>query len=395
MSVKLSIIVPVYNVKSYIRRCLDSILNQTYQNLEIILVDDGSTDGSGDICDEYANIDSRIQVIHKENGGIASARKAGIVYATGNYTTNVDPDDWIEKEAYEYMMKKLEQYQPDMLVLGYKKEYTNFTEEYRQWMPDGIYVGQEFWSSFNNCLEKNKFFCQPIDMSLWNKAVKTELWKKYQMDCPVTLKKNVDDAVIFPCILNSKSVFVDSKCFYHYCVRNDSILWTGGTQYGDYERFLILSEQLIKSYNCALYRDKFSKSFLFYKLLYHLILDTPEKLINSQTCMIYPEIVPGSKIIVYGKGVFANRFAERINSLAYCTIAGNIDKSDLSPVTIEDMLSCDFIVIAILNSAIVASSAELLVNMGIEKHKILCIEKEKLTFEILPDEVKKLWDKPK
>lgn len=393
MSVKLSIIVPVYNVKYYIRRCLDSILNQTYQNLEIILVDDGSTDGSGDICDEYANIDSRIQVIHKENGGIASARKAGIVYATGNYTTNVDPDDWIEKEAYEYMMKKLEQYGPDMLVLGYKKEYTNFTEEYRQWMTDGIYVGQEFWCSFNNCLEKNKFFCQPIDMSLWNKAVKTELWKKYQMDCPVTLKKNVDDAVIFPCILNCKSVYVDSKCFYHYCVRNDSILWAGGTQYGDYERFLILSEQLIKSYNCALYRDKFSKSFLFYKLLYHLILDTPEKLINSQTCMIYPEIVPGSKIIVYGKGVFANRFVERINSLEYCTIVGNIDKSDLSPVSIEDMLSCDFIVIAILNSAIVASSAELLVNMGIEKHKILCIEKEKLTFEIFPDEVKKLWDK--
>mgnify|MGYP002508130562 CR=1 FL=1 len=95
MNIKLSVIVPVYNVEPYIRRCLDSILHQTYQNLEIILVDDGSTDKSGAICDEYCCADPRIQVIHKKNGGIASARKAGVVHATGEYTTNVDPDDFL------------------------------------------------------------------------------------------------------------------------------------------------------------------------------------------------------------------------------------------------------------------------------------------------------------
>ena len=84
---KLSVLVPVYNVELYLRRCLDSIINQTYKNLEIILVDDGSTDSSGIICDEYAKKDTRIKVVHKENGGVASARIAGVENATGDYIT--------------------------------------------------------------------------------------------------------------------------------------------------------------------------------------------------------------------------------------------------------------------------------------------------------------------
>ena len=129
---KISVIVPVYNVEPYIRRCLDSLTVQTYQDLEIILVDDGSTDQSGEICDEYAESDNRIRVIHQTNQGIVSARQAGIRCATGEYATNVDSDDWIEEGAYDFMAQKLQEYHPDMLVLGYKKEYAGFTEEYRQ-----------------------------------------------------------------------------------------------------------------------------------------------------------------------------------------------------------------------------------------------------------------------
>lgn len=390
MNIKLSVIVPVYNVEPYIRRCLDSILHQTYQNLEIILVDDGSTDKSGAICDEYCCADPRIQVIHKKNGGIASARKAGVVHATGEYTTNVDPDDWIETDAYEYMVNILETYEPDMLVLGYKKEYPDFVEEYRQWIADGIYVEKNFWDEFNGFIEKKNFFCQPIDMSLCNKAVKTELWKKYQMECSELLKKNVDDAVIFPCILNSSSVYVDSKCFYHYCVRNNSILW--GNYSKDYERVLILSEQLIKSYCNARYKDKIEKKFLLYKLFYHFILDTPEKLISDQGCVVYPKVKPGSKIIVYGKGVFANRLIQRIEELQYCTITGNIDKSDMNSINIKDFDNIDYIVVAIFNSVIVDSAIKLLKDKGVDEGKLLCIEKENLTFEKLPDEMRELWN---
>lgn len=388
--VKLSIIVPVYNVEPYIKRCLDSLVNQTYKNLEIILIDDGSTDKSGQICDAYALTDSRIQVIHKENGGIVSARKAGIVHATGAYTTNVDPDDWIEKDAYAYMVEKLCQYTPDMLVLGYKKEHAGFIEEYRQYLEEGIYCKQQLWDAFNQCVRETPFFCQPIDMSLCNKVIKTELWKTYQLGCPDTLKKNVDDAVILPCILNVDSVYVDSRCFYHYCVRDSSILWKN--QYGDYDRVLILSEHLIKSFRIAKNHNKINKDFLLYKLFYHFILDVPEKLISDKVCMIYPPIKPQSNIVVYGKGVFANRFIARIKELQYCNVIQNIDKSDIDRLNTIDKECYDYIVIAILNFIIVETSIKLLTKMGVECHKIVCIDKDQMSPEFMPNELNFMWD---
>ena len=101
----ISVIVPVYNVEYYLKQCLDSIVNQTYRNLEIILVDDGSTDSSGDICDEYAQIDARIKVIHKENGGLSSARNAGLDVCTsgGELIAFVDSDDWLELDMFEVL----------------------------------------------------------------------------------------------------------------------------------------------------------------------------------------------------------------------------------------------------------------------------------------------------
>ena len=99
----ISIIIPVYNVEQYLRQCLDSVVNQTYKNLEIILVDDGSTDNSGKICDEYAVKDNRIKVIHKQNGGVSSARNVGLDVATGDYIGFVDSDDYIENDMYEYL----------------------------------------------------------------------------------------------------------------------------------------------------------------------------------------------------------------------------------------------------------------------------------------------------
>lgn len=114
----LSVIIPVYNVEEYLAKCLDSILGQTYQNLEVILVNDGSKDGSGSICDAYAQKDSRIRVIHKENGGLSSARNAGMDAATGEYITFVDSDDWLEADGYEHLMDLMERYQVKLVCGG-------------------------------------------------------------------------------------------------------------------------------------------------------------------------------------------------------------------------------------------------------------------------------------
>ena len=116
---KISVIIPVYNVEKYIKRCLDSVINQTYNNLEIILVDDDTPDNSGFICDEYAEKDERIKVIHKENGGVSTARNAGLDIATGEYITFVDPDDYLALDIYEKVILEFSENETDIVNFSF------------------------------------------------------------------------------------------------------------------------------------------------------------------------------------------------------------------------------------------------------------------------------------
>lgn len=119
---KISVIIPIYNTAKYLRKCIESVINQTYDNLEIILVDDGSTDGSSTIVDEYGAKDSRIIAIHKENGGVSAARNDGLKKATGEYIGFVDGDDWIEPDMYQRMQETLGIQAADMIICGYFKD---------------------------------------------------------------------------------------------------------------------------------------------------------------------------------------------------------------------------------------------------------------------------------
>ena len=125
MSDKISIIVPIYNVKKYIQQCVESLINQTYKNLEIILIDDGSTDGCGELCDEFGKKDQRIHVIHKQNGGLSDARNKGIDVASGDYIGFVDSDDWISHNMYEKMLSSLKSVNADIAVCGWVEEFLN------------------------------------------------------------------------------------------------------------------------------------------------------------------------------------------------------------------------------------------------------------------------------
>ena len=112
----ISIIVPVYNTEKYLRRCIDSVLAQTYQDFELLLIDDGSKDSSGAICDEYAAQDARVRVFHKENGGVSSARNVGLDNARGEWITFVDADDWIESDMLELLLRKGEETGADIVM---------------------------------------------------------------------------------------------------------------------------------------------------------------------------------------------------------------------------------------------------------------------------------------
>lgn len=137
MNPKISIIIPVYNVEQYIQKCIDSILNQTFTDIELILVDDGSADSSDSICDEYASRDNRIKVIHKKNGGVSSARNMGIRAARGDYIGFVDSDDYIDRRMYEVLYKQAIQYNADIVVsaiktVNEKKNYKKVSTVWKQ-----------------------------------------------------------------------------------------------------------------------------------------------------------------------------------------------------------------------------------------------------------------------
>lgn len=121
---KISVIVPVYNVEKYLSQCLDSIIHQTYKNLEIILVDDGSTDSSGLICDNYSQKDKRIKIIHKCQGGLSDARNAGLKIATGEYISFIDSDDFIDKNMYSILINNTQKYNSDIVWFNYYNYYS-------------------------------------------------------------------------------------------------------------------------------------------------------------------------------------------------------------------------------------------------------------------------------
>lgn len=164
-----SIIVPVYNVKPYLSRCIESLLQQTYTNLEILLVDDGSTDGSAVICDEYAAKDSRIKVIHKPNGGVSSARNAGLRAATGDYIGFLDSDDYCDLTMFKVLVTQLETAAADTAVCGFFNEETpgNFVPYFSGEQKTYCFVAEEqitnlLQNRYYSCSCSDKLFCRNV-----------------------------------------------------------------------------------------------------------------------------------------------------------------------------------------------------------------------------------------
>lgn len=211
-SPKISVIVPVYKVELYLRKCLDSIVNQTYRNLEIILVDDGSPDNCPAMCDEYAARDERIQVIHKENGGVSSARNAGLVAATGNWLGWVDSDDWIEPDMFEALLRGAQRYDADIAVCGRVEIYPN-QKVPRGWEADTI-LDRE---AAMGLLLKNDLMQNYLCDKLW----KRELFQGLAFPEGKTFE---DVAMVYRVFERAEKVACIAKCGYNYRQHGGSII---------------------------------------------------------------------------------------------------------------------------------------------------------------------------
>lgn len=229
-NISISIIIPVYNVSAYLRQCLESVINQTYPHLEIIVVNDGSTDDSFLICKEYELQDSRIKLINQQNKGLSGARNTGIDAATGDYILFIDSDDWIGLDTCQLLIDNLEETNADVVLFSYVKEFSNQSEE--KFILDGDLIfyeeeSQKIHRRIIGLYEEELVHPENADtmVTAWGKLYKTEIIKNnkiYFTDCKLI---GTEDMLFNTyCFKYVQSISNLHRCLYHYRKNNQSSL---------------------------------------------------------------------------------------------------------------------------------------------------------------------------
>lgn len=220
----LSVIVPVYNVENYLTKCLDSILAQDFSDYEIILVDDGSTDSSGMICDQYAAANPSLQCIHKPNGGLPSARKSGYEACRGQYVTFVDSDDWIAPDMYSKMCQAIHDTQADIILCNHTSVMPGGEEICSVPFLPGFYDKDRLEKEiYPFMIYSGIYFKYGISPNLWNKIFRRELLQKHLFHVPNDVIVGEDALAAYSCILEASSVFLLDDALYYYRSNADSL----------------------------------------------------------------------------------------------------------------------------------------------------------------------------
>lgn len=210
MNELISVIVPVYNTEKYLKRCIESIINQTYKNIEIILIDDGSTDSSSQICDEYAAIDNRIKVIHKENGGQGSARNLALDNMTGKYVGFVDSDDWIDTQMYEILYGNIMKFGADISCCRHhEKDIFDIKN-------DAVEVFSQ-----PETMRLHLYHHEGFGQSPWDKLYKKELFDGIRFP---EMRAYEDCATIYQVLAKANKVVFQNVNLYHYEIRENSTM---------------------------------------------------------------------------------------------------------------------------------------------------------------------------
>ena len=376
---RISVIVPVYNIKDYVEVCLQSIINQTYTNLEIILVNDGSTDGSLFVCEKYQRLDDRIIIVNQENQGLVAARKSGLKIATGEYTSFVDGDDYIEHDYYDYLIGQMSD-DIDFIQRGYIREEYGITTE----MP----IERHKYSNptINEKIELiDQNLLSRTDSvgwipSIWNKLFRTELIKEGYSHVPNTQSFGEDIIATIYCVMYSKGFLCDDKVGYHYVQRKTSITNQVTDNkiteyYGLYEALLNALVELncekelkpgLDIYGIGLFRAHMYNVYNIHKGLGYIQYNIPNI-----------EKLHSKRVVVYGAGTVGKSFINLLLADDNIEVVAWVDKKykategniKLSPKALAK-LSFDIIFIAVKNEEQANEIQKEIVSIGIEAEKI-------------------------
>ena len=354
----ISVIVPIYNVKDYLIPCIESIINQTFTDLEIILVDDGSTDGCSEICDKYQEMDSRILVIHKENEGLVSARKAGMKAAHGSYIAYVDGDDWIEPIMYERMYKELCRQDVDIVMCGRYEDTGKISREVFHGIPEGRYGKEELINYvYPQMIVGDDFFEWMIFPGLWDKLFRRKCVEMFQYMVDNRITMGEDAACTYPCLLNADSIYIIHQCLYHYRQTTSSMVKKVQSNEIERERFCVLYQSMNKCFER--YTGIFDVREQWKKYVLFLMLPRADTLYkdfeNLEYLFPFYQVKKGSSIILYGAGTYGQRLYQYLKKSRFCSVSAWVDRNyiQLSEMGLEvvnplviPQKKCNVIVIA-------------------------------------------------
>lgn len=373
-----SVIIPVYNVEPYIKESVESVINQTYRNIEIILIDDGSTDNSVKVCEELAGLDSRIKLIRQENLGVVKARGKGINASKGEYILFVDGDDWIDSNMVEVLVKNMKDV--DIVTSGMYHEVSEGKivkkcDKLKKGINDIEYILK------NMIYDMEKEYIQPLTSTMWNKLYKAEIVKKVYFTVDSSINFAEDTVFLYKYLLKCKAVNVLEECFYHYRWRESS----ASHIYRD-DRLSVLNKIYItlkadfethKLKNELNFRlEKWIKSLIFWAINHGMgfnkIYKVPRFIINTYG-------LENKNIIIYGAGNMGQDAYNQLSKFGY-KIKLWVDrdweqyqKLGLKVEAPNKIFEKDYdvILVAIRDKDIVNGVKTNLINKGIDADKII------------------------
>lgn len=385
---KVSIIIPVYNGEHFLNKCVDSVLNQNYKNIEIILVNDGSVDASSTICDVYEKKYSNIKVIHKENGGQTSARKAGVKLASSEWITFLDCDDWIEKDYIENMINTIKVSQDIDIVIS-ERYIDNGTETYvhRNGLAEGYYSRNQIANNILPFFIWNKWTRKDVLIhSLCNILICKSLADISLKDVDEQLRLNEDGVALATALIYARGIYVMSYAGYHYIMRDTSV--THNLSEREMEMIPVLYEAYIKVMdNCMdINQIKYQVNMRFSDMLINGVLKKWKMEYKTEFLTPYEILKKYSKIIIYGAGRFGKKYKDRLDKEAEFNIVAWVDKNynnfplewKVESIDILNDREYDIILIAILDPYIQKNVQKELIDKGIEFNKIWALRTEKV-----------------
>lgn len=377
--IKIGIVVPIYNAELYLEKCISSILEQSYSNFELVLVNDGSTDNSGRICDYYVGMDKRVKVIHQNNQGVLYARYIGLKSLECDYATFLDADDWIAKDTYENVLSYMEQ-GIDVIsfrIIRYFDDSYQYTSlnNYHQGLYNKQQIEEMIFPTMIWNITKGTY---GIDPSICNKIIKKNLLlDELNKVKNLNIFYGQDVAVMYPLMLQVKSLFITNNCSYYHRQRKGKEIAPYFLDKDYYKKLYLLYEYLSEQCKEHIEFTKQIDYFYVYSVKLRLWIYGDKK--RDGELFPFDKIPKGSKIILYGASGLGQLYHEQFLKINYGTILAWVDKNydkyqefgvkDIACIsTIKDF---DYIVIAVIYQETAESIKNNLIYMGVEEEKIV------------------------